>query len=411
MTLATNLTCPFCSLLCDDLTARSERGRLRVSDNACQLAKQGFDAAMPAPEAALKGVPVPVKQAVAAASRLLQRARKPLIAGLGTDVNGQRAALRLAERADAALLHSHEHHAMHHLKAMQARGGIMTTLAEVKNRADTVIFVGNNVTGQHPRFIERCINPAHALFTGKPRKLGYLGKPGRAEPGDCAAHEWVALSGRDNEIADHLALLRAALAQPELLDTVQLPAARRSKLKQLVEMVGQAQYGALVWSPAALPQDQADLLIGSCLDLLRDLNTRQRFAGLSLGGNNGGASWHSVATWQTGFPAGVTFNSGRPSGGGVNLADVDCLLWISGFTAAEPPVLDVPTIVLSPHRLSPHWSGASEADVFIPTGIPGIDHGGNLFRTDGVITLPLKKLRDSGAHSAADVMKWMVEQL
>ena len=59
----------------------------------------------------------------------------------------------------------------------------------------------------------------------------------------------------------------------------------------------------------------------------------------------------------------------------------------------------MPAIILSPFR-----AGTNEADVYIPTGVPGIDHAGNLFRTDGVISLPLKKLRESDSYSAAAII-------
>ena len=394
-----NVTCPFCSLLCDDLTLRAQKNQLSVSANACRLARQGFSAPPPASEASVRGAPATVGQALSAAAKLLRKSRKPLIAGLGTDVNGLRAALQLAEKTDAALLHSQENQSLHNLKALQARGGITATLAEVKNRADVVIFIGNNVCGNYPRFIERFINTPHSLFAGQHRKLAYLGRPGRTELAGCDHHEPAVLSGQGDEIADNFALLRALLADRQLPDFRKIPASKTRKLKQVAGMIRDAQYGVLVWSPATLPQDQADFVISSAQDLLRDLNARQRFAGLSLGGSNGGASWQSVATWQTGFPAAVDFNGGRPSGAGVHPADVDSLLWISGFAEEMPPDLDVPVIILSPYS-----TGTSDADVYIPTGVPGIDHAGTLFRTDGVISLPLKKLRESGAPSAATVI-------
>ncbi len=406
MQAAVNVTCPFCSLLCDDLTLRTKRRQLRVSANACRLAKQGFSAPLPMPEAAIKGAPATVERAISAAAKLLHKSHKPLIAGLGTDVNGLRAALQLAEKTDAALRHSTEGHAWRNLKALQSRGGITTTLAEVKNRADTIIFIGNNVTGAYPRFIERFINTPHSLFAAAGRKLAYLGRPGRTELAGCDGHERLIISGRNDEVAENLALLRARLTGRQLPDCSPISAPKARKLEQVADLVRDAQYGVLVWNAAALPADQADLVIGSAQDLLRDLNAKQRFAGLSLGGSNGGAAWHSVATWQTGFPAALNFNDGRPSGAGAHTADIDSLLWISGFTEEAPPSLGVPTVILSPFR-----AGANSADVFIPTGIPGIDHAGTLFRTDGVISLPLKKLRDSGSQSAAGIINRIISQL
>ena len=354
----------------------------------------------------LKGVPATDKQAVKTAAKLLKKPGNPLIAGLGTDVDGIRAALQLAEKTNAALLHTQERHGAHNLKALQVRGGIMTTLAEVKNRADTVILIGNNVTGDYPRFIERFINTPHSLFTHKHRKLAYLGRPGRKELDECDDYAPVVISGHGVEIADNLALLRAKLAGGQLLDNNSIPAAKNRKLDQVAGMIRDAQYGVMVWSPAALPQDHADLVISSIQDLLRDLNTRQRFAGLSLGGSNGGVSFQNVATWQTGFPAGIDFRSGHPSATGMDTSDADSLLWISAFSDETPPALNVPTIILSAHR-----SRARDADVYIPIGIPGIDHPGNLFRTDSVINMPLKKVRDTAFPSAARVIREIISEI
>ena len=399
------LTCPFCSLLCDDLSVRNEQDQLDVSANGCRLARQGFATPAPPAQARLKGAPAAIGQAITAAASILQQSGTPLIAGLGTDIDGIRAALQLGEKTGAALLHAGERQATHNLKALQTRGGIMTTLAEVKNRADTIIFIGNHVTADYPRFIERFINPPHSLFVGKNRKLAYLGRPGIKELDECSDHAAVVISGQGDEIADNLALLRAKLAGTDSQST-DISAPKNRKLNQIVNMIREAQYGVLVWSPAALPQDHADLIISSLLDLVRDLNSRQRFAGLSLSGSNGAASFQNVATWQTGFPIGINFRSGGPSGADADISDVDSLLWISAFSDDTPPALNVPTIILSAHQ-----TGMSDADVYIPIGIPGIDHAGNLFRTDSIINIPLKKVRDSTSHSAAWVIREIISEI
>ena len=45
-----------------------------------------------------------------------------------------------------------------------------------------------------------------------------------------------------------------------------------------------------------------------------------------------------------------------------------------------------------------------EPDVFIPVGTPGIDHAGHAYRTDNVVAIRLKKLRESGLPSTAEVL-------
>jgi Formylmethanofuran dehydrogenase subunit B len=43
-----DVPCPFCSLLCDDLAIKNQNGRLTVTRNGCQLAKEKFEVNLPA---------------------------------------------------------------------------------------------------------------------------------------------------------------------------------------------------------------------------------------------------------------------------------------------------------------------------------------------------------------------------
>jgi formylmethanofuran dehydrogenase subunit B len=49
-------------------------------------------------------------------------------------------------------------------------------------------------------------------------------------------------------------------------------------------------------------------------------------------------------------------------------------------------------------------SFAKQPDVFIPVGTPGIDHAGHAYRLDNVVAIRLKKLRDAGLPSTAEVL-------
>lgn len=409
-----NITCPFCSLLCDDLSIKTVRGPLRPQSNNCPLAAQGFAAPPPPRDANIKGAPAPVEQAVNAAARILRRSKKPLIGGLGTDIHGIRAALRLAEATGGMLQHKQQRPASHNLKVMQARGWIMTTLTEVRNRADVVVFVGDGVTRKHPRFIERCLNAPQTMFLkgNGTRKLAYLGRPAREEMWQLSPAP-VVIFRRDSRrnpasIADNLALLRARLRGDRQLGRERLSAAADQKLNQVAAMLKEADYAVLVWSPSALPDQHADLIIESLSDLLRDLNQTRRAAGLALSGNEGGAAFQSVAAWQTGLPPlNIDFADGYPATGAASAAfDADSLVWISTFAADKPPASDSPVIVLSPHP-----AAGANAEVYLPVGTPGLDHGGVLTRTDSVVSLPLKPARPSSGDSVASVIDRILARL
>jgi formylmethanofuran dehydrogenase subunit B len=82
--------------------------------------------------------------------------------------------------------------------------------------------------------------------------------------------------------------------------------------------------------------------------------------------------------------------------------EVDAFLWVQSFnTSAVPPYGGkIPTIVVARSGME----FAEEPEVFIPVGTPGIDHSGHAYRLDNVVAIRLKKLRDSGLPSTAEVL-------
>ena len=137
----------------------------------------------------------------------------------------------------------------------------------------------------------------------------------------------------------------------------------------------------MVWAPPALSMPQADLTVHLMTEVVRELNLHTRFAGLSLGGNEGAPSAASTCTWQTGFPLRVSFANGTPEYDSYRynisrmLADGegDLLLWVASIgTDIGLPQTKLPTIVLG----TPGVRMAQPPTVYIPVGTPGIDHAG-----------------------------------
>jgi formylmethanofuran dehydrogenase subunit B len=81
--------------------------------------------------------------------------------------------------------------------------------------------------------------------------------------------------------------------------------------------------------------------------------------------------------------------------------EADALVWVSSFNVdRKPPQTNVPTVVVGRSGMT----FEQEPEVFIPVGVPGIDHEGRTSRCDTVVTVPLKKLRDSRLPSTFDVL-------
>lgn len=405
-----HVACPFCGLLCDDLSVTRSGASVRIERNGCVRAKAGFERALPAASPMIAGKAVTLEDAVAEAARLLATARQPLISGLATDVEGARAALALADRCGAAIDHALSDAQTRNFRVLQSRGWITTTLTETRNRADLLIIVGSDVHSLHPRFFERVATAPETMFLGSARRtivfLGHdLDTSGAKGPGIGEVITIACANERSGEVMAALgARLKGARIAADAVAGVPV-----ATIDDLAGRCRKASYGVVVWAPQALDFPDADLTVHTIADVVRELNQTQRFAGLSLGGNEGGVSAAAVSGWQAGFPLRINFAGGKPDYDPLRYStsamlaggDADVLVWVASIGAdLAPPETEATTIVLG----TPGLALARQPAVFIPVGTPGLDHAGRMIRLDNVVSLPLKNLGRSRQPRAADVL-------
>ncbi len=393
-----DVPCPFCGLLCDDLTVAADAGRVEVRAAGCHRAREGFERLPGDPAPRIAGRPVALDDAVAHAAGLLSAARQPLFAGLGTDLAGMRAVLRLADRTGGIVDHLGSPGLFRNLPAQRDLGWIATTLSEVRNRADVILVVGHDPSDGLPRFYERCVAVGETLFAGGPlpRQVFRLGPT--APPPALPAH--VSLT----DIEWPLDALPAAVATLRCLIAGRtLPADAR--LAALADALRSASYGTVVWNAATLDLPCADLLVQSLAELVRQINQTSRCAVLPLGGGDNLIGANQACLWQTGYPLRTRFEARGPAHDPhrhdalrlIESGEVDALVWISAFRPLPAPRREgLPTIALT--------AAPGAADVAIPVGTPGIDHAGQAFRSDGLVAIRLAALRDSPLPSVADIV-------
>ncbi len=402
-----NVACPFCGLVCDDLTVRLG-DPLEVRANGCPIAGPAFGRAPGDATPRIAGKPATLDAAVAEAARLLGSARLPLVAGLATDVAGARAAGRLADRTGGVLDHMNATAMLRNVMVLQDSGWITTTLSEVRNRADLLIVAGGDLVSRFPRFFERCIANEETLFDGKRRcEVVFLGSPvpaGLDLPGPVRS-----VSCEVSRLGEAFGVMRALLAG-QRLGAEQAAGAPLATWQALADRMRAARYGVVAWAAADFDFPHAELTIQTVCELIRDLNRDTRFAGLPLGGSEGDITSDSVHVWQTGYGSRTSFGAGYPTqdlyhhaaAGLLESGAADAMLWISSFNETRtPPDAAIPVIVLG--RTGMRFG--REPAVFIPVGTPGVDHAGHLFRTDRVVALPLGQLRNSDLPSVAQVIE------
>lgn len=406
------VTCPFCGLLCDDLTVeRSAAGELRVGNKGCPKSMTFFERSPQTSSPRVDGKPVSLEVAIAAAADLLSHASQPLLAGLGTEVHGMRAVMNLAETANATLDHMSSNGFMRNIQVLQNSGWLTTTLAEVRNRVDLLVVIGTDLISAFPRFFERVIWNEDTLFgqdTGQ-REMVYLG--GR----DIDTTAGIAPDGRKpdvlpcdmNQLPDVMAALRA-LVSGKKLHMSQVAGIAVSDLEHLAQRMQSAKYAVITWEAALFDFPHAELTVQNTTELIKTLNKTTRAAGLPMGGIEGDMSANQVCAWISGYPMRTSYARSFPEHDPYHFStdhllasgEADALLWVSSFNPERtPPTTDVPSIVLG-HA---HMKLEQEPAVFIPVGTPGIDHKGIMFRSDSVVSLPLQQLRHSMLPTLAEV--------
>ncbi|HXV24891.1 MAG TPA: hypothetical protein VED46_11585 [Alphaproteobacteria bacterium] len=408
--------CPFCSLLCDDLRLeRSADGAVTLIGPECPIARSGYaQAAAPIDQPpSIDGEPATERAAIERAAALIAASAAPLVAGMAVDVDGVRAALALADACGAAVDHLQSEGLIRLLLPLIEGGAVQTSLSEVRNRADFVLVLGPDPRRLAPRLLERVLPPAGLFLpSGAKRRLIFLGDAPEAElPAHLVCDTISAPAGRLAELVGALVRLSSGgpLRRPEIAGVAV------ERLDELAQQLRQARYGVALFAPGLMEGPQAEPAISAMLHLVRELNRVTRWAALPIAGGDGLVGAAQAMLWQSGLPLRSRFDAMGPRFDPYRYStqrllaesEADLLLWISALRPTPPPDSPVPLIALA----HPQTRFARTPSVFLSVGVPGVDHGGVMFRTDGLVALPLAPVRSAPRRNAAELLSAILRAL
>ncbi len=415
ISLSINFSCPACGLLCDDVALLST-SPISIK-NGCAKSVTFFEQAYSVkPEntaqATLFGKTTDLETAVKAAAKILGASKQPLFTGLGTEVKGMRSVMHLAEKTGATLDHMHSEGAVRNTLALQNGGWQNTTLTEVKNRATLILAIGTDIVSSHPRFFEKLVWNADSMFDKPSPQIIYLGVPAENTQAGISpdGRQPMVIDAEMAKLPEIMNALHALMNSKNPLHkkpaTEKIGGVTIATLLNILEQLKAAQYAVVVWAAGNFKYAHAELTIQSITQLIAKFNETSRIAGLPLNAGDGDLSVNNASTWLSGFPTRNRFTNSKAEydayyfSSAQQLKSCDALLWISTFNAHLPPVSDVPTIVIG----HPNMQFERAPDVFIPVGIPGIDHIGAIARMDNVVSMPLKKVRESTLPTLSHVI-------
>jgi formylmethanofuran dehydrogenase subunit B len=295
---------------------------------------------VPAMSVRVDGAPATFEDAVDRAAAVFSAGRTPVVAGLGTDVAGVRAAMRLAERVGAAVGHKAGASLSRQIALLAENGLMFATPAEAGRRADLVLLVGD---------LARRADWLAAVFAQATERPGgvALGACDAAVAGVGGRPVATIAAGPASQRAVLLALKARVAGRP--VDEGRLGRAAVRDLDRAAKALAAARYGVVVWDAGDLDA----LAVEAAAGLVKDLNAATRFVALPFPGEDNAAGAVQVSAWTTGFglplgfPGGVAtydpwrFDVERLVASG----EADAALWISALSAAVPPWNTAPPTV------------------------------------------------------------------
>ena len=407
-------TCPFCALACDDLSIKSNGSQLTIPKDLPAFCRTSYEKAaqisttMPR----YKGKEITPAEAVAKASTMLKQAKHPLFSGLITDIQAMRALLPLARQCNATLDHIDSDKTLRNLRVLQNCGIVGATLSEIQQRADLIIFIGNRLFDDYPRLLQR-------IYRKEAKTKSILIGPWQSK--DIPKILKTNCDIVDTPIEEFPNMIQKLGMQIDKQFNRNAQAAHHNDTEiktpyaTLAADIERAEYPVFIWSSKDMDYPHADLGIWMLSRVIKKINLRKRCVCLPLSGNRGAGNMQSVCLWQSGYPGYLSFDSEKTyynplhnrTAELLNQGQADLLVWIATIHPEAPPKSDLPTIVFTHPMIAKELTH----DLVVPCGIPGVDHAGYSYRTDGVIILPLPKLRDSTLPALHEMLHDIQSQL
>jgi formylmethanofuran dehydrogenase subunit B len=412
-----NVPSPFCGIASDDLCIAVEGPDVKVVANGDPVTIAGFEYQGGDGCPRIKGQPVDLAEAVAAAAKIIQAAKLPVFSGFGSDVNETRAAFSLIDRSRGVFDQVRAEGGLRNLLVLSNSGWMATTLAELKNRVEVLVSFGTDIEANFPRFFDRFIWNETTLFGAdtRQREIIYIG---RAPSGEAS----ISPDGRKPRVIPcrqddlpKVAAALSALAGGIKLNTDSVAGIPIQDLEFVINRLKTAKYSVVTWAAGQLDFPHAELCVQQLCKAIIKINAETRCAGLPLGGQDGDRTASQVSAWLSGYPTRVSYAKGFPEYDPyhnslarlLEQGEADAVIWYSSFTASPPPKTQAPTVVIGRDGMQ----FDAFPDVYIPVGVPGIDQEGLMYRCDNVVAMPLYKLRDSKLPNGADVLKLIEDQI
>lgn len=430
VTTITDVVCPFCGSLCDDLEVDVSNDEVVEVRNACQIGTQIYFSSNTSNEHRYKAPmirkngkleEVTWEEALEETATLLANANRPLLYGWSsTEADAITRGCELAEITGGILDNCSSICHGPSIMAIQEAGIPASTLGEYKNRADLVIYWGCNPVHAHPRHLARYSNFIRGYFRkdGTHDRFIVVVDPRTTHTAQLADLHLQVNPSEDYEL---LSAIRAMLRGVEL-DQKEISGVPMEKIKQVIERMKNCKYGVIFFGLGLTHTTAHHRNVDNAICLTRELNDYTKFLIQPMRGHYNVAGTNIVFSWNTGYPFAIDFSRGFPRYNPGEYSTVPVLLRDEidvCFMIATDPILNLPAAAVEnilKHPLisvEPHQTPTSElANVVLPVKIAGVECEGTAYRMDN-IPIHLRKVKEGpeGLLTDREIIDILIEKI
>jgi formylmethanofuran dehydrogenase subunit B len=421
-----NVVCSFCGCLCDDIEVSIENNKILKVRNACSLGISKFlnydkhRILKPKIRKSNEFINVSLEEAIDECVEILSNAKYPIIYGWSNTSNeALRIGVDIAELIGGVIDNTTSVCHGPTIIGVQDIGESTSTLGQVKNRADLIIYWGSNPLHAHPRHLSRytALSKGRFVKTRKERKIIVVDvrKTSTANIAD------IFIQIKPNSDYELLSALRYAVNNGEI-EQDEVAGVPVEKIEELAEMMISCKFGALMFGLGLTMSPGKHRNIEAAIALVRDLNKYTKFVILPMRGHYNVTGANNVTCWITGYPFAVDFSKEYPyyNPGETTIADIiargecDAALIVASDPISHLPIESakklskIPIVTIDPHETPT----TKVSKVVIPSSYVGIEYEGTAYRMDGV-PLRLKKIVEppNGIISDEEILKMILSKL
>ncbi len=363
---------------------------------------------------------VSYEEAYKKAAEILINSRHPLFYGwASTTCEAVKKGVLLAEEVGGAIDTTASVCHGPSIIGIEEKGIVGSTLGQIKNRADLIVFWGCNPAEAHPRHTLRYSSNATGRFVPEGRKgRKVLVVDVRETRTAKNADRFLRIApGSDYEIISALRMIVGGKGDRLQEEIAGVP---KKELIEIADMMKGARFGALFFGLGLTHIRGRYKNIDNALSLVAELNSHTKFVMMEMRGHYNVAGAGQVLAWSSGYPMAVDYARGYPYYNPgetttcdlLSRRDVDAALIIAADPAANFPrgcveaLAEMPLIQIDPFENPTTLF----ADVVIPSAIAGIEAEGTAYRMD-CLPLRLRKLIDTEYPTDEEILQSILDNV